>query len=241
MAEVPHNYLITFTDGTSKVYTFTLAELEAFVTLNAAFIVSVKDLGPVEPPPPPPSPPPPVTYYTLTVNISPSGAGGVVLDPWGDYISPGKIRYPAGTVVRLTATPSIVGAYFDHWEGALSGAANPTTITMNSDKTVYAVFIVPVAVIRLTTSVIGNGRIDPSEGIYNKGDKIILSATPDSGHNFVSWSGDIDGAEPVPGMPNQLRVTMDRDRHITAQFELAPVPPPPGEPQFRNLEVVISK
>jgi len=47
--EVPHNYLITFTDETSGIYTFTLAQLESFVTLNAAYIVSVQDLGPVEP------------------------------------------------------------------------------------------------------------------------------------------------------------------------------------------------
>ena len=44
-----HNYLITFTDGTSSIYTFTLEELQSFVTLNAAYIVSVEDLGAVEP------------------------------------------------------------------------------------------------------------------------------------------------------------------------------------------------
>ena len=59
-----HNYLITFTDGTSSIYTFTLAELEAFVTLNAGFIVSVEDLGPVEEPPPPPPPPPPEPEFS---------------------------------------------------------------------------------------------------------------------------------------------------------------------------------
>jgi hypothetical protein len=32
------------------------------------------------------------------------------------------------------------GWYFDHWEGALSGSANPQTLVMDSDLTVTAVF-----------------------------------------------------------------------------------------------------
>ncbi len=72
----------------------------------------------------------PVPDYTLTVNTV--GQGSVTLDPPGG-------TYPEGTVVTLTATPDS-GWKFDNWSGDLSGSTNPTTITMDSDKTVTANF-----------------------------------------------------------------------------------------------------
>lgn len=158
--------------------------------------------------------------YILTVTIDPPGAGSVLLSPWGDYISPGKISYPAGTVVTMTAIPAIVGAYFDHWEGDASGTATSITITMNSDKAITAVFGVLVPTFQLTTGVVGDGWVAPSEGVFNEGDQIILVAYANEGSVFSSWSGDIAGTAPVPGMPNQLIVVMDQDRHIVAEFEL---------------------
>jgi Zn-dependent metalloprotease/PKD repeat protein len=68
--------------------------------------------------------------YTLTVNIV--GQGSVDLNP------PGGV-YDAGTVVTLTATADS-GWQFDNWSGDLSTSDNPTTITMNSNKTVTANF-----------------------------------------------------------------------------------------------------
>lgn len=165
--------------------------------------------------------------YILTIKISPEGAGGVQVSPYGTYVSPGQVSYPAGTVVTLTAVFYLTQGQFDHWEGGVTGTANPTTITMNSNKTVTAVFYVPptAPTYQLTTSVIGNGSISPSSGIYNQGDQIILAATPASGNEFVSWGGDIDGCTPITGMPNQLLVVMSKDRHITATFQTAAPPP----------------
>jgi len=74
-----------------------------------------------------PSAPP---QYTLTTNVV--GQGSITLNP------PGGV-YDAGTVVTLTATPDS-GWTFDNWSDDLSGSTNPTTITMNSNKTVTANF-----------------------------------------------------------------------------------------------------
>jgi hypothetical protein len=74
-----------------------------------------------------PSAPP---QYTLTINIV--GQGSVALNP------PGGV-YDAGTVVTLTATADS-GWQFDNWSGDLSGSTNPTTIIMNSNKTVTVTF-----------------------------------------------------------------------------------------------------
>ncbi|MEN3013100.1 MAG: InlB B-repeat-containing protein [Endomicrobiia bacterium] len=71
--------------------------------------------------------------YTLTVNINPAGGGNVTLDPAGG-------TYTAGQVVILTATPSS-GYQFLNWTiGQNTVTSNPTTVTMDSNKTVTANF-----------------------------------------------------------------------------------------------------
>jgi len=72
----------------------------------------------------------PPAQYTLTVNKV--GNGNVTLSPAGG-------TYYAGTVVQLTATADS-GWTFGGWSGDLTGSTNPTTITMNGNKTATATF-----------------------------------------------------------------------------------------------------
>lgn len=74
---------------------------------------------------------PAVNQYALNIEVF--GNGTVALNP------PGGV-YNEGEVVTLTAIPN-AGYTFNHWEGDLTGAANPATITMNSGKTVRAYFV----------------------------------------------------------------------------------------------------
>lgn len=55
-------------------------------------------------------------------------------------ISPSTGTFPDGDEITLTALPAS-GWSFDHWGGHISGSENPITITINSDKTIYAYFI----------------------------------------------------------------------------------------------------
>ena len=68
--------------------------------------------------------------YSLTVNIV--GNGTVEKDP-------DQATYHYGDVVTLTATPAAGWGFFG-WSGALLGATNPITITMDGPKTVTATF-----------------------------------------------------------------------------------------------------
>ena len=83
--------------------------------------------------------------YTLTV----SAANGTV------SLSPAGPTYPAGTVVTMTATPA-AGYAFSGWSGAITGAANPATITMDANKSVAAGFttspVVKLAISSATAS-----------------------------------------------------------------------------------------
>ena len=80
------------------------------------------DIPPVVPPPP---------TFTLTTSAA---NGSIALNP------PGGV-YATGTVVTVTAHGSY-GYAFASWGGALSGTVNPTTITMNGNKSVTASFVV---------------------------------------------------------------------------------------------------
>jgi len=68
--------------------------------------------------------------YTLTISCSPNGSC---------TISPTSGVYDAGTIVNLVAT-AIFPYAFDHWNGTDSDNVNPTTITMDSDKSPVAYF-----------------------------------------------------------------------------------------------------
>ena len=68
--------------------------------------------------------------YTLSVSVSPSGAGSV---------SPPGGKYESGLQVTLTAT-SASGYTFDYWDGATSGSSHTVTITMDSNKSTTAHF-----------------------------------------------------------------------------------------------------
>jgi len=72
-----------------------------------------------------------VVTYTLDVTIT--GEGNVGIDPL-------NAAYPAGTSVELEAIPAS-NWRFDHWSGDLNGSANPATVTMNSNKSITAVFL----------------------------------------------------------------------------------------------------
>jgi hypothetical protein len=75
------------------------------------------------------------SQYTLIVNISPSGTGTVSKNP-------DKSTYVYGDQVTLTATANS-GYAFGNWTGDITGATNPVTLTVNSNKTVTASFSTP--------------------------------------------------------------------------------------------------
>jgi len=77
-----------------------------------------------------------VSTFTLTTNVSPSGAGSV---------SPSGGEYDSGVVVTLTATAAS-GYTFDYWSGSVASTSPTITVTMDADRSVTAHFIEEVVV-----------------------------------------------------------------------------------------------
>ena len=147
------------------------------------------------------------TTYTLSVSVSPSGAGSV---------SPPSGEYEPGLQMTLTATPAS-GYTFDYWDGAASGSSHTTTITMDSNKSATAHFKEKeVATYSLSVSVqpAGSGSVTPSSGDYLASTDVTLVATAAPGYEFDHWSGDTSDSSPT------TTITMASNRSIIAHFKV---------------------
>jgi len=145
-----------------------------------------------------------IQHYTLTLS---SGVGGTI-DPY-----PGVHILDDGKEITVEAIPD-ANYRFNYWEGdVLAGSEdyNPLTFTMDSDKYIEAHFIRQY---KLTTIAGTGGTTEPSPGsyMYDSGTDITVKAIPDLGYKFSQWSGEASGTD------NQVTITMDRDKSITANF-----------------------
>ena len=123
-------------------------------------------------------------------------------------------HHTEGTVVEVVAVPED-GWKFSHWEEALDGSDNPTTLEMDGEKTVRAVF--ERKDYELTVNTDGEGAV--SEDIvqaktteYPYETVVELTANAGEGWEFSHWEGDLDGSE------NPKQVTITESKEVTAVF-----------------------
>ncbi len=129
----------------------------------------------------------PVTYYTITTNVTPTGAGTVS----------GGGTFPAGSSITLTATAN-PGYTFSQWQDG--STANPRTITVNGDATYTAQFTQDIYTISVYANPANGGTVTGG-GAYHYGETPTLTATANSGYEFQGWN---DG---VSTNPRQITVT----------------------------------
>lgn len=161
---------------------------------------------------------PPVACHTLTTTASPAGSGTFTLSPAANCAGG---RYTPGTVVQITAVPA-AGNGFVSWSGALSGSANPGSVTMNGDKAVTASFG-KCYTLSATVSPAGSGTVARTPGPncpggtkYIAGTAVQLAASPNGGYTFNNWSGGLTGSA------NPLNWTVTGDKTTTANFVKIP-------------------
>jgi hypothetical protein len=146
--------------------------------------------------------------FGTTLGVTVTGNGAVLAAPQSGL-------YPHGAVVKLTAVPQ-PGNYFALWGNAASSSTNPLHLTItNATPTVAALFAaLNPGQHALTIIVNGGGQVtlSPQANVYNNGQTVTITATPDVNQDFLSWSGDATGVQ------NPLVVTMNQSRTITANF-----------------------
>ena len=129
----------------------------------------------------------PVNYYTITTNVTPSGAGTVT----------GGGTYTEGSTITLTATAN-AGYTFSQWQDG--NTQNPRTITVTANATYTATFTQDNYVITVSANPTNGGTVTGG-GTYHYGDTPTLTATPATDYEFQGWD---DG---VTDNPRTITVT----------------------------------
>lgn len=156
-----------------------------------------------------------VTKYALNTQVVPSEAGAIDRDPDME-------TYKEGTKVTLKATKNF-GYKFKEWQdaaGAVVSTDAETTITMDGEKTIKAVFET-VPIYTVTTDVkndadrdLGSITLSPNDhdGKYEAGTKITATANTSKILKFTNWEDNSTSAE--------REITVDKDMTIIANYEV---------------------
>lgn len=147
--------------------------------------------------------------YRLVTDLNPLG-GTVSLNP--DKTD----GYRYGELCTLTAEPS-QGYQFDGWTGDAVGTDKNVFLTFNRDYQIQANFsIIPVETVytlSLSAPVHGSITLYPDKTVYYENEIVRVTAVPDSGYMFSSWSG---SGLPEAGICFDL--VMDGDKSLSASF-----------------------
>jgi len=175
--------------------------------------------------------------YILTVSSTDGGdstcvpaAGctcGEGTEDSGGLSVPEECLCTEGTEVSIEATPD-PGYRFIGWTGDVETVADVkaggTTITMEGDCAITANFelIEPAQYNLVISSTAGGSVTKPGEGTfsYNGGTGVNVVATPDSGYQFVRWTGNVQTIADVNAA--SITVTMNDDYSVVANFEAIP-------------------
>ncbi len=145
------------------------------------------------------------TIEEASISVQVYGSGQVTLSPPGG-------TYPLETLVTLMAVPD-PGWQLDVWGGVASGTANPQTVTLTEDTSVWVNFV-PIPQVPLTLHVYGQGSVAlaPPGGTYPIGNVVRLTPAPAPGWSFAGWGEDL------AGNANPDSLVIDAAKTVSATF-----------------------
>ncbi len=155
-----------------------------------------------------------------TLNIDePTGEGSIEVDGQEITSWPYQGVYEHGTEVELEAIADTQW-FFKEWTGDYTGEDNPTTVTMDDEKEITAVFDTDQITYELEINIEGKGTVevdgtefaDGDTDTYLDGTDLTLEADPAEGWEFDEWQGTDETGE-------SIIITMDEDKEITAIFQ----------------------
>jgi uncharacterized repeat protein (TIGR02543 family) len=191
IAAVP-NSGYTFTNWTEGVnIVSTLASYPFVITGNRTFVANYTPIP-----------------YTVSVTSNPTLGG----------ISTGAGIYNSGSSVTVSATAN-AGFTFTNWTEGLIVASTNANYGFNilGNRALVANYTQNFTL--TITAVNGSVVKNPSQLTYTNGTSVQLTATPNSGYTFTSWSVDATGSV------NPLTIIMNSNKAITANFTAIPSTP----------------
>ncbi len=144
--------------------------------------------------------------YVLATQVLPSGSGSVSRSPF-------QVAYAPGSTVTLQAIP-FSGYAFSGWSGDTTGTTNPLTFAVSRSMTIRANFTGYPVSVSVNPSGFGSVTASPSQAGYQPGSTVTLTAIPQAGITFSSWSGSVTSTD------NPVTVTVNAPLSITANFSV---------------------
>ncbi len=149
----------------------------------------------------------PSTQVALILSSSPAAGG----------MTDGEGPYNAGASVTAKAIAN-TGYTFTNWteNGTVVSTSANYTFPLTANRTLVANFTVMAFTLNVTAT---NGTVTktPNQATYTYGTNVVLTAVPNVGYQFSSWSGDASGTV------SPLNVNMIANKNITANFKLIPI------------------
>jgi hypothetical protein len=138
------------------------------------------------------------------LNLTIDGPGSVTASPQKPY-------YRDGETVTLTAIPD-EGCFFTAWSNAVSGSQTNVSLTFGSGPVNLSATFSQGLVLYLYDIPGGTVARSPSDPFYPQGATVSLTATADSGYEFLGWGGDLSGTS------SPVSVTMDSNKTVIPVF-----------------------
>ncbi len=175
--------------------------------------------------------------YGLTANVNPAGAGTVVP-------TPASGPYTPNSFVDLVATANS-GWTLSSWDGLANGdtssvSAGTARVYMSQNRTITATFTQggpTQCSFTVSVNPATGGTVSNTGGTYACGISVPVTATPNSGYNFGSWSG-LGAGDTSSG--NSATILMSGTKSITANFSSQVTPSGENLPYFTYTMVWVN-
>ena len=159
---------------------------------------------------------PQIKKVTLTTQISPAGAGSVLINE----ASQSSIQVDQGTQVRLEARVTRQEYEFDHWEDAAGqslGTDSQLSYVVSKDQTITAIFKKKEYVLKAVSSDLTLGTVNPATLTVKAGGEVTFTATAKENAIFKGWK---KGLAEVSVTESVLKLTnVQEASEWTAVFE----------------------
>ncbi len=148
-----------------------------------------------------------IIQHKLSLSVSPINGGS---------ITPPSNSYEKGQTIQLLATPAREYV-FKEWKGDLTGNINPSSLTINSDKSISGNFEKRQYPLNLTIE--GSGTVKEeilavaTMSQYPSGTTVRLTPQPLEGWSFIGWSGDLSSSA------NPLDLKIEKSISLKATFQ----------------------
>ncbi|MEM3846943.1 MAG: hypothetical protein QXU98_14710, partial [Candidatus Parvarchaeota archaeon] len=152
-----------------------------------------------------------INTYTITFQSSPVEGAPVTVNG-NSETTPYSIVVDYGTTISYS-----YGSPFSGGSGIqyINPSPSSGSFTVTSTTTITASYTTQYY-LTMSANPSSEGSVSPGSGWYNSGTQVSISASPNTGYHFVSWSG--SGSGSYSGSNNPTSITMNSPISETANF-----------------------